>query len=241
MKKRATIQNLPIDILSYNDAVKSVLDAIENNKTMQIVTINPEMVMSAQKDEEFKKVVNESELIIADGFGIKLALKFKKINQEQIRGVDFSKTLIELAHKNNYPIAFVGAKDEVVSKLIEKLKNDYPDINIVYSHNGFFEDENLILSELKQASPKILLTALGSPRQEFFNYKSKEILQNCITIGVGGSFDVIAGCVKRAPEIWQKLNLEWLYRTIMQPERFKRIFPTLPIFVIKSIIDSIKK
>lgn len=85
------------------------------------------------------------------------------------------------------------------------------------------------------------MCALGAPKQEFIIYRLKEMLQGCTMVGVGGSFDVFAGCVQRAPIMWQKLGLEWLYRTIKQPERFRRIFPTLPIFLFESIIDSIKK
>ena len=122
-----------------------------------------------------------------------------------------------------------------------KFKNDFPNLNIVYSHNGYFDNENEILNDISKSRPQVLLCALGAPKQEFLIYRLKEMLQGCVMIGVGGSFDVFSGCTKRAPVIWQKLGLEWLYRVIVQPERIKRIFPTLPIFLFESIIDSIKK
>ena len=100
----------------------------------------------------------------------------------------------------------------------------------------YFENNSEIINELKEKSPKLLLVAMGAPKQEEFIYEAKNVLPSTLMIGIGGSFDVWAGNVKRAPKIWQKLGLEWLYRTIKQPERFKRIFPTLPIFIC-SIIE----
>ena len=138
-------------------------------------------------------------------------------------------------------LALLGAKDEVISTLVDKLKHEFKNINIVFSQNGYYEDENVLLQNIKDSHPHVLLCALGSPKQEFLIYRLKEMLQGCVMIGVGGSFDVFAGFVKRAPAIWQKLGLEWLYRVIRQPERFKRIFPTLPIFLFQSIIDSVKR
>ena len=143
--------------------------------------------------------------------------------------------------RNNLRLALLGAKEEVINTVCQKLKCEFENLNIVFSHNGYFNDENAILNEIKKACPQVLLCALGAPKQEFIIYRLKEMLQGCTMVGVGGSFDVFAGCVQRAPIMWQKLGLEWLYRTIKQPERFRRIFPALPIFLFESIIDSIKK
>ena len=178
---------------------------------------------------------------MADGVGIKIALKLKGVNQERIGGVDFSRSLIQMCATANLRLGLLGAKEEVIQTLVSKLKNKHEDINIVFAHNGYFSDENALLADIKAAQPQVLLCALGSPKQEFIIYRLKEMLQGCVMIGVGGSFDVFAGYVKRAPLIWQRLGLEWLYRVIKQPERFKRIFPTLPIFLFESIIDSVKK
>ena len=106
-------------------------------------------------------------------------------------------------------------------------------MNIVYYHNGYFSDDNEIYGELKKSSPKLILVALGSPKQEKFIYGAKKILNPALMVGIGGSLDVWSGTVKRAPKIFQKLGIEWLYRTVTQPSRFKRIFPALPLFLIK--------
>lgn len=230
-----------MDILTYNQALERAKSAIDNGENMQVVTINPEMVELAKKDKDFANVLKHSELVVADGVGIKIALKLKGVNQERIGGVDYSRSLIEMCARNNLRLALLGAKEEVINTVCQKLKCEFENLNIVFSHNGYFNDENAILNEIKKACPQVLLCALGAPKQEFIIYRLKEMLQGCTMVGVGGSFDVFAGCVQRAPIMWQKLGLEWLYRTIKQPERFRRIFPALPIFLFESIIDSIKK
>ena len=118
---------------------------------------------------------------------------------------------------------------------MENLKSEVNGLNVVYYHNGYFRDDNEIYDELKKAKAKLVLVALGSPKQEFFIYNAKNIIPPCLMIGIGGSLDVWSGNVKRAPKIFQKLGLEWLYRTISQPERFKRIFPAIPKFLWKVI------
>lgn len=241
MTKRVYIQGYPVDILSFNQALDCARSAIDNGENLQVVTINPEMVELANKDKDFARILKHSELVVPDGVGIKIALKLKGINQERIGGVDYSRALIEICAKENLRLALLGAKEEVITTLRDKLLREFDGLNIVYSHNGYFDDENLILQEIKNARPQVLLCALGAPKQEIINYRLKEMLQGCVMVGVGGSFDVFAGYVQRAPVIWQKLGLEWLYRTLKQPQRFKRIFPTLPIFLFKSIIDSVKK
>ena len=241
MSMKAFVLNCPIDLCSLDEALNKANDAIRNNINFQIITINPEMIMNAQKNEHFFNILSNSDLNIADGVGVKIALKLKKINQNQIRGVDFSRELTKLASENNYRIAFLGAKEEIIQKAKENFLKKYPNLNFVYTRNGYFDDENKIIEEIKSANPQILLVGLGSPKQEEIIVKLKSVLQGCTMVGVGGSFDVFSGIVKESPMIYRKLGLEWLYRTILQPERFKRIFPVLPIFLIKCIIESIQK
>ena len=241
MSMKAFVLNCPIDLCNLEEASNKANDAIQNNINFQIITINPEMIMNAQKNEHFFNILSNSDLNIADGVGVKIALKLKKINQNQIRGVDFSRELIKLASQNNYRVAFLGAKEEVIQKAKENFLKKYPNLNFVYTRNGYFDDENKIIEEIKSANPQILLVGLGSPKQEEIITKLKSVLQGCTMVGVGGSFDVFSGIVKESPMIYRKLGLEWLYRTILQPERFKRIFPVLPIFLIKCIIESIQK
>ena len=122
---------------------------------------------------------------------------------------------------------------------MENLKKEVPDLNAVYIQDGYFKDDEKILSELQKSNPKLALIALGSPKQEIFISHAKKLLPETVFIGLGGSFDVWSGVVERAPEIYQKMGLEWLYRTIKEPKRFKRIFPTLPLFVLKVLKERV--
>lgn len=241
MSMKAFVLNCPVELTNTKEALERINNALKNKTNFQIVTINPEMIMNAQKNEAFFNILKTSDLNIADGVGVKIALKLQGINLNHIRGVDFSRELIKLASKNNYKVAFLGAKEEVINLAKQNFLKEYPNLNFVYTRNGYFEDENEIIQEIKQANPQILLVGLGSPKQEQLISKLKNELQGCAMIGVGGSFDVFSGIVKESPKIWQKLGLEWLYRTLCQPERFKRIFPVLPIFLIKCIMSSVLK
>ena len=128
-----------------------------------------------------------------------------------------------------------------IQKASENLRDEFQNLNITYIRNGYFsvEEESVIREEIKAVSPRVMFVALGAPKQEIFISTLKEQMPNTIFIGVGGSFDVWSGVTKRAPEIWQKLGLEWLYRTLKEPSRFKRIFPVLPLFLIQVIMETI--
>ncbi len=230
------LMGIDIDNYTFEEGVNKALELIRSDKVSQIVTINPEMYKEAESNSEFRKIIDEAEMVVPDGIGIKLALLIKGENVNRIAGIDFAKSLLTECAKNNIPVAIVGAKEDIITKAIENLKNEIEGLNIVYYHNGYFENSDTIYNELKEKNPKLILAALGSPKQEFFIYNAKRILNPCLMIGIGGSLDVWSGTIKRAPKIYQKLGLEWLYRTITQPERFKRIFPTLPLFLWKVIL-----
>ena len=235
-RKTVNLLNFPIDTFSTEDAFKYAKTLLDGSKSSHIVTINPEIIESAKKNSHLERILKEAELVVADGIGIKIGLLIKGQKGDRIAGIDFAKRLVEEAAKSGIPTALVGAKQEVLEKATETLLKNNSGLNLVYTHNGYFENNSEIINELKEKSPKLLLVAMGAPKQEEFIYEAKNVLPSTLMIGIGGSFDVWAGNVKRAPKIWQKLGLEWLYRTIKQPERFKRIFPTLPIFIC-SIIE----
>ena len=226
------IQNINVDTFTFDEA-------LDYAKAGQVVTINPEMIDYASKNSEFKEILNNAELVIPDGVGVQLGLKILGHDVKRIAGIEFSRKIIEKFTNEAKSIALIGAKPHVIEKAVENLKKEIPNINIAYYHDGYFKDNEEILQELQKIQPSLILSALGSPKQEMFNYQGKKLLPDSLFIGVGGSFDVWAGEVERAPEIYQKLWLEWLYRTIKEPKRFKRIFPTLPLFVLKVLKEKI--
>ena len=233
--KRVKLLDYEIDTYSFDEAVENALQLEKENKVSQVVTINPEMFDCAKVDSEFSEILRTAEMIIPDGIGVKIGLKILGENVDRIAGIDFARKMIELSAKHNMPVALIGAKPEVIKLAGENLGKEIEGLNIVYSQDGYFNDDERVLEELKQASPSLVLVALGSPKQEKFISAARNILSHGLMIGVGGSFDVWSGMVERAPEIYQKLGIEWLYRTVKQPERFKRIFPTLPLFVLRVI------
>lgn len=217
-----------VDTFTFDEAVEYAL-----SHSGQIITINPEMISEASKNPEFASIISSADLVVPDGIGVEIGLKLLGHKVRRIPGIELGKALIVKFSKENKSVAMVGAKPEVVDLAVANLKNEIPELNIVYSHDGYFQDDTKILSELEAANPDLILVALGSPKQEFFINKLKNKLPNSVMIGLGGSFDVWAGVVNRAPVVYQKLGLEWLYRTLKEPQRFKRIFPTLPLFILK--------
>ena len=232
---KLNLMGTEINNYTFEEGVNKGIELMNSDKVSQVITINPEMFKEMEHNQEFKQIIEEAEMVIPDGIGIKIALKLKGQDCTRIAGIDFARRLLEECAKNSDSVAIIGSKEEVITKAVENLKNEISGLNIVYFHNGYFNDNNEIYKDLAEKNAKLILVALGSPKQEFFIYNAKKILQNCLMVGIGGSLDVWSGQVKRAPKIWQKLGLEWLYRTLSQPERFKRIFPTLPLFLIKVI------
>ena len=222
------LQGLNVDSFTFEEA-------IEYAKTIsgQVVTINPEMINNAVQNPEFAEILNNAELVIPDGIGVQIGLKILGYNVRRIAGIEFSRRMIEECAKSEQSVALVGAKPEIVQKAKENLEHEIQGLYVTYAHDGYFKDDDEILNELKIRQPRLVLCALGSPKQEEFILKAKKLLPDALFVGVGGSFDVWSGVVERAPEIYQKLGLEWLYRTVKEPKRFKRIFPTLPLFVLK--------
>ncbi len=224
-----------VKLLGLNVDSFTFEEAIEYAKTIsgQVVTINPEMINNAVQNPEFAEIINNAELIIPDGIGVQIGLKILGYNVRRIAGIEFSRRMVEECAKSEQSVALVGAKPEIVQKAKENLEHEIQGLYVTYAHDGYFRDDDEILNELKIRQPRLVLCALGSPKQEEFILKAKELLPDALFVGVGGSFDVWSGVVERAPEIYQKLGLEWLYRTVKEPKRFKRIFPTLPLFVLK--------
>lgn len=230
------IQGFDVDSFTFEQAVDWAY-----SKHGQIVTINPEMISAAQKNYDFAEIINSAELVVADGIGVEIGLKILGYKVKRIAGIDLGKALVEKFTASGKSVAMIGAKPGVVDSAIENLSKEYQNLNVVYSHDGYFDNDEDIIESVISANPDLILVALGSPKQEFFIHNIKEKLPNSTLIGLGGSFDVWAGVVERAPIIYQKLGLEWLYRTLKEPKRFKRIFPTLPLFVLKVLKERFSK
>jgi len=229
------ILGVRIDKVNMNKAVEIAKTYLEEDKFHMIFTPNPEMIIIANQDEEFKRILNSSSLNIPDGNGVVWAAKQKKEPlEERVTGFDFIHRLFELGKDKNINFYFLGSKPGIAEKAKENLEKTHEYIKIVGTQDGLFGagDENRIIEDINSKDVDVLLVALGAPKQEQFIYKYKEKLKCKIAIGVGGCFDVISGEVKRAPSIFIKLKLEWLYRGLSDLKRTKRLM-AIPKFMIK--------
>lgn len=232
-KNKANILGSYIDIIDFAGAIDQIKTYIRLKNPTQVITLNAEIVYKAQEDNKLQKIINQADLVTPDGIGIVWAARRLGWEvKERVTGIDMVYNICEEAEKEAYKIYLLGAAPEVITKAAANLRQDYPELNIVGIKDGYYTDEEIanIIEEIKKAKPDILLVALGAPKQEYFIAEHKEDLEVPVSIGVGGSFDVIAGVKKRAPAIFIKLNLEWLYRLIAEPSRIKRQL-ALPKFV----------
>lgn len=236
-RQRVKLLGFDIDTFDFESAIIYVKDLIESKKGGQIVTINPEMIENGLKNSAFANILNNADLVIPDGIGIKLGLNVKGFNVQRIAGIEFSHKILEECAKKSFSVGLIGAKPNILDKTIKNLKANIKDLNIVYSQDGYFTNINDVYWNLGEKNPQVVLVALGSPKQEEFIYNYRKDHSETVMIGVGGSYDVWSGEVERAPKIYQKIGLEWLYRTIKEPSRFKRIFPTLPRFLFRVLLD----
>ncbi len=222
----------------YKDSANSFYNLLEdylvNNKKEFIVTANPETFMKSLEDKEVTKLLSDKNtLLVPDGIGIVKSSKMLGYDiTERITGIDIAYELLKLGNKYHKKIYLFGSMQKVIDMMLEVLKKDYPNLIIVGSSNGYVNDKDKVFDEISKLKPDIVLVALGIPLQEKLIYKHLNKFDKGIFVGVGGSFDVISGYKKRAPKIFIKLNLEWLYRIIKEPKRIKRFFESNVKFMI---------
>ena len=223
----------------YNKSEESFYEILEKNlsqnKKTFIVTANPETFMMSEKDEEMRKLLLDNDtFLVPDGIGmVKAARMINYDVKERITGMDIANELLKLGNKQKKSIYLFGAKQEVIDSMEKVLKESYPNLNLVGMSNGYEKDKDKIFEKIVKTKPDIVLVALGIPLQEKLIYKHLDKFDKGIFVGVGGSFDVISGHKKRAPKIFIKLNLEWLYRILKEPKRLKRFYDSNVKFIFK--------
>lgn len=212
-----------------------VKENLISNKRMFVVTANPETLMTAENNCDFKKaLLDDKTTIIADGIGIVKGAKMLNYNVEgTIPGVELCSKLFQYCNELSKSIFLFGAKKEIVKKLVDTIKQKYPNAIIAGYENGYKKDRQAVFTRIKTLEPDVILVALGIPEQELLIYNNINNFDKGIFVGVGGSFDVLSGSKKRAPKIFIKLHLEWLYRIIREPKRFKRFFNSNIKYIFK--------
>ncbi|SDC90754.1 N-acetylglucosaminyldiphosphoundecaprenol N-acetyl-beta-D-mannosaminyltransferase [Paenibacillus sp. UNCCL117] len=244
MSKTLHILGVPFSTRTMNETIEELKLAVgeRRSKPFHLITANPEIVMKAQDDASLRQIVNDADMITPDGIGIIMASRWKGAPlPERVTGYELLLKLLELGDAKGWSFYFLGADEATNEKAVSTIRSKYPNVRIAGRHNGFFspEDEQRIVAEVQAAEPDFLIVALGAPGAERWIYKHKPELKAKVAFGVGGSLDVIAGKVKRAPVIWQRLNLEWLYRLLAQPSRWRRQL-ALPVFAVKAFRDRSK-
>ncbi len=208
-----------------NAYFKILVNDLKNNHKRFIITVNPETLMLSKNDQELKHILDGNYSFVPDGIAVVKAARKVGINvTERITGIDIAEYLLKLANENKYSIYLFGSKEEVINTLIDKINQEYPNINILGYSNGYVNDRDKVMKDIVEKSPDICMVALGIPYQEKIIAKYFSKVKKGIFIGVGGSFDVMSGTKKRAPKIFIKLNLEWLYRIVTEPSRLKRFW-----------------
>jgi N-acetylglucosaminyldiphosphoundecaprenol N-acetyl-beta-D-mannosaminyltransferase len=215
------------------ETILKIDEFVKSKSPHLIVTPDSGAIVKAQKDKEFLEIINTADLVTPDEKGILFAAKiFNQPFYERISGIDLMQKICEKAEIEEYLIFLLGAKEGVAEKCAENLKNIYPKLKIVGTHHGYFseDEEKDVIKKIKSQKPDVLFVAMGIPKQEKWINKNLKELNVPVCIGVGGSFDVISGRLKRAPKWMQDFGLEWLFRTIQEPKRILRIFD-LPKFI----------
>jgi N-acetylglucosaminyldiphosphoundecaprenol N-acetyl-beta-D-mannosaminyltransferase len=237
MRNTVDIAGVSVDKVTMEEAVQKVQSFLEEAAVHTIYTPNSEIIMSAQREPEFKKVLNEASLIIADGAGVVLASRILKVPlPEKVSGIDLVKNTFSSLSGRRLKCFLFGSKPGVAEAAGENITKAYPGIEIAGFRNGYFgkADEPEIIDSINSSGADMLLVALGAPKQEKWIHENKNKLKVKVCIGVGGALDVFAGKVKPTPEFIRRHGFEWLYRLYREPSRFKRMLD-LPRFILLAV------
>ena len=243
--KRINILGIPVDCVTMSTALDYVEDIIlKANKPSSILAINPEKIIKVKQEPLLLKSIKHAQLLIPDGVGVVWAARLLGLGKmKRVPGAELMPAICERAAQKGYKLFLFGGKAEVNTKAVTVLRKQYPSIKIVGHHHGYVSKQEMpsLIEKINTSEAEVLFIALGSPTQELWMEEYFPKLKNIkVCQGVGGTFDVIAGTVRRAPFIFRKLSLEWLYRLISQPRRFFRQV-ALPKFVYQILLCRLTK
>ena len=234
--KQVKIFDIPFVSERKEIILKLMSDRVKNQEKTYVVTANAEIAMYGKENKHYFDLLKKATYIVPDGIGVVKGAKILKQDiPERVPGIELMTDLLSIANENNQSVYFYGAKKEVIEDMVKKLSSTYPSLNIVGYCDGYNNDEDdSVTNEVVKLSPDYVFVAKGCPLQDEWINKGITRVDKGLFMGVGGSFDVLGGFVKRAPQIYQKLNLEWLYRIAGNPKRWKRSL-ALPKFVVEVV------
>ncbi len=224
------------------DYVRWLVNRLQQGIGSHVVTMNGEIIMQANQQPELAQIIQQADLVTPDGVGVIFALKLHGINQTRCAGIELGEALLQLASlpEHDYPVFLYGSKPEIVEQAARNWQDKLPSLKIVGIQHGYInsEEQAELDRQLMATQPKIILVALGVPRQETWIRDRFHLCPGAIWVGVGGSFDVWSGTKKRAPKVFRNLNLEWLYRFAQEPARLPRML-ALPQFAVLALAERI--
>ena len=232
---RTDILGVAFDNTTMDEAVGRAMSLLEQEGPHLVVTPNPEIVRLAQSDREFAGLIAGADLVLPDGVGIIYAAKILgRPLKARVPGVDFASALMDAMAKAGKRLFLLGAKPGVAEEAARRLAGQHPGLIVCGTHDGYFQEDAPVVQAIRAARADVVFVCLGAPKQEKWAAAHGADTGARLFVGLGGSLDVFAGQVDRAPESWQRLGLEWLYRAIRQPSRFKRI-AKLPGFLLSAV------
>ena len=239
---RNKLFNLEIDNLTLLEALEKIDDLIASGGCHHVVTANPEILYRALSDKGLYETIAQASLVTADGQGVLLAGKLlDQPFKARVTGIDLAEALCATSGERGHKMYFLGGKEGISKKAQMAILRRYPNANIVGEHHGYFKNDiEPLLADLREKQPDILLVAMGSPYQEEFILRYQKLLNIPVAIVVVGTLDVFSGEGKRAPELVQTLKLEWAYRILSDPKRWRRTL-VLPKFVLAVLKEKYKK
>lgn len=238
---RIDVLGVTFDNVNMEQAVERAAGMIAEGTFHYAVTPNAEFVQRAEKDELFRGALNRADLVLPDGIGVIYAAKILGTPlQERVPGCDFAAALCDWMAENQKKLFLLGAKPGVAEQAARNLEQAHPGLTVCGTHDGYFKEDGAVVEAIRAAGADVVFVCLGAPKQENWMIERGPETGASFLIGLGGSLDVFAGNVKRAPEIWQKLGLEWLYRLLKQPSRIGRM-AKLPLFLVSAVKAKGKK
>ena len=229
---KVNILGVNVDMTNIEESAHKIMHFLEEDRVHTVFTPNSEIIMVAYKDSDFCKILNQADLLTADGIGVVYASKILgKPIKERAAGFDITKRVLEMIAGTQHKAFFFGSKPGYAQEARDNLIKQFPGLEIAGVRNGYFkpEEEEGIINEINNSGADLLLVGLGAPAQEKWIARNKDKLKVKVAMGVGGSLDVFAGRVERAPDVYCKLGLEWFYRLMKEPWRAKRM-TALPKF-----------
>ncbi len=237
---RTDILGVEFDKLTAEESAARGRQLLKEAKGAYVVTPNPEIVFAARKNPAFAKALSDADIVLPDGIGVVYASKILGHKGfVRLPGIEFGSSMLQIAAEEGYGVYLLGAKPGVAEKAAENLRAEYPGLIICGTADGYFKSDEPVAERIKQSGARLVFVCLGFPKQELWIAENRHNTGAALHLALGGSLDVFAGNVKRAPDFWCRLGLEWFYRLIKEPQRIKRMWK-LPYILILALGERIK-